>query len=359
MKKKQLIIGLVITLALVAVVIWAHNHIRFDWKTFREQIAQADWRLILTAIGCIYFAYILRAFRWALFLKPAKKVSPWSILGTQVIGFTAVALLGRAADLVRPYLVSRKVKLPIGSQMAVYVVERMFDAGSMALIFSLVLLLAPDRSSLPKPELLMKVAKTGILGTFALAAFTVIVRVSGGVVAGIAERLLRPISQKVAESVGEKVRTFRDGLNTLSTPLDVLMAGGLSLFMWVLIVAAYVLTMRAFVASPQLAHISLAQSMVIEAASMVASGFQLPIIGWFTQIGIVSAAMQTLFAVAWEPALGCSAMLLIVSFICIIPVGLIWAQFENVSLRKIAEESEHAGEEVHAAHHVTAEAAKE
>jgi hypothetical protein len=104
---------------------------------------------------------------------------------------------------------------------------------------------------------------------------------------------------------------------------------------------------------------SLAQCMVIEAASMVASGVQLPVIGWFTQIGIVSAAMQNLFAVAWEPALGCSAMLLIVSFICIIPIGLIWAQFENVSLRKIAEESEHAGEEVHAAHHVAAEAAKE
>lgn len=345
MKKKQLILGLIVTSIFIALIVWAYHHIHFDGKTFREQITQADWRLFLAAIGCIYLAYIFRAYRWALLLKPVKKVSPWTILGTQVIGFTAVALLGRAADLVRPYLVARRVKLPIGSQMAVYVVERMFDFGSMALIFSTVLLFAPNRADLPHPELLKKVATSGLLGTFALAVFTVVVRLSGGIVAGLAERLLTPLSSKFAHSVGEKIRTFRDGLNTLATPLDVVLATANSLLMWILIVSAYFLIMRAFVVSPQLAHITLSQGMVIEATSMVASGFQLPVIGWFTQIGIVSAAMRTFFGVAWEPALGCGAMLLIITFLSVIPVGLIWAQFENVSLRKITEESEHAGEE--------------
>jgi hypothetical protein len=37
---------------------------------------------------------------------------------------------------VRPYLVAKKTGLPLSSQMAVYIVERLFDAGSMALIFS-------------------------------------------------------------------------------------------------------------------------------------------------------------------------------------------------------------------------------
>jgi hypothetical protein len=39
-------------------------------------------------------------------------------------------------------------------------------------------------------------------------------------------------------------------------------------------------------------------------------------------------------------------MLLIVTFLGIVPVGLIWAQFEHVSLRRVAVESEHAGEVV-------------
>jgi hypothetical protein len=42
-------------------------------------------------------------------------------------------------------------------------------------------------------------------------------------------------------------------------------------------------------------------------------------------------------------------MLLLVTFLGIIPVGLIWAQFEHVSLRKVTVESEHAEEDLEAA----------
>jgi hypothetical protein len=55
--------------------------------------------------GCIYVCYVFRAVRWALLLRHIKKVPLFSLLGTQVIGFTAVALIGRIADPVRPYLV--------------------------------------------------------------------------------------------------------------------------------------------------------------------------------------------------------------------------------------------------------------
>jgi endonuclease/exonuclease/phosphatase (EEP) superfamily protein YafD len=84
--------------------------------------------------------------------------------------------------------------------------------------------------------------------------------------------------------------------------------------------------------------------MVLMASSLLASGFQLPVLGWFTQIGLIAAAMTSFFAVAPEPATACSATLLVVTFLSIIPIGLIWAQFEHVSLRKISAESEHAGE---------------
>ena len=72
---------------------------------------------------------------------------------------------------------------------------------------------------------------------------------------------------------------------------------------------------------------------------------QLPVLGWFTQIGLTTAAMEAFFHVHPEPALGCGAVLLLVTFMSVIPLGLIWARFEHVSLKKVAEESEHAGEE--------------
>jgi hypothetical protein len=146
--------------------------------------------------------------------------------------------------------------------------------------------------------------------------------------------------------VGEKIRAFRAGLDTLRTFSDLGIALGLSLGMWGLISLAYLETCTAFVASPQLAGLTLAKCMLLMASSMVASGFQLPIIGWFTQIGIVAAAFSGFFGVAPEPATACAATLLGVTFLSIVPVGLIWARFEHVSLRKVAVESEHAKEPV-------------
>jgi hypothetical protein len=72
------------------------------------------------------------------------------------------------------------------------------------------------------------------------------------------------------------------------------------------------------------------------------------VLGWFTQIGLVAAALTGFFGVAAELATACSATLLLVSFLGIVPVGLVWAQFEHVSLRKVAAESEQAEDEIEA-----------
>ena len=344
MKKSHLIVGLVVLVALIALVVWGHGRIHFDFAVFRSQLALADWRKIGIAVGCIYLGYIFRSVRWALLVRHNKKVSPLSLLGTQVIGFTAVALIGRVADPVRPYLVAKKTQLPLSSQIAVYVVERMFDFGSMALIFSLVLLTTHE--ALPHPELLLKVAKGGLLATLALAAFTIGVRLAGGAVASFMEKSLGILSSRLGTAVGEKIRTFRVGLDTMRSWADFGGATLLSLGMWIVITVAYLETTRAFVASPQLAAMTLSNCMLLMATSMAASAFQLPILGWFTQIGLIAAAMSGFFSVLPEPATACSATLLLVTFLSIIPVGLVWAQFEHVSLRKITAESEHAGEKI-------------
>jgi uncharacterized protein (TIRG00374 family) len=306
-------------------------------------LALADWRKIGIAFACIYVCYVFRSVRWAMLLRHNKKVGLLSLLGTQVIGFTAVALIGRIADPVRPYLVSKKTGLPISNQIAVYIVERLFDGGAMALIFCSVILLAPA-GALPHPEIIKKVSYGALATTLAGALFLVVVRLSGGIVASFFERAFGILSKGFGRAAGEKIRTFRTGLDTLRSFSDFAIASSLSLGMWVLISLAYLEITTAFVASPQLAQLTLAKCMLLMASSMAASGFQLPIIGWFTQIGVVAAAMSGFFGVAPEPATACSATLLAVTFLGIIPVGLIWARIEHVSLRKVAAESEHAEE---------------
>ncbi len=322
-----------------------HTRVHFQWNVFRDELQHVDWRRIAIGIALVGFCYWLRAARWAVLVKPQKKVTSFSLLGSQVIGFTAVALFGRLADLVRPYLVAKRTSLPITSQIAVYTVERMFDLGAMAMIFSGALLLAPDRATLPHHEALQHAALGGLAVTVALAIFAISVRASGRAVAGLAEKGLGSFSPALGHSVGAKIHAFRDGLDSIATLADFFRSLGLSLVMWGLITAAYLETTRAFVLSPELSAMTLARCMVLMAASMVGSVVQLPVLGWFTQIGVTTGVMQKVFHVQFEPALACGTMLLIVTFMCVIPVGLIWARIEHVSLKKVSEQSEQLGHE--------------
>ena len=349
MRNNRWILWLVAAIAVAALVVWVRGKIHFDWGVFLQQLKLADWADIGIGVALIWLGYAIRSVRWALFLKPVRKVSPFSLVGTQVIGFTGVALLGRPADFVRPYLVAKRVRLTLSSQIAVYVVERMFDAGAMALMFSIALITAPHDASLPHPELLRKIAFSGLAGTAVLAALAVMVRISGKAVASAAEKAFGVLSHRLGKSIAAKIHAFRDGLDMLASLKDVALALVYSLFMWAAITGAYLMTTRAFVNSPPLAGMTLARCMVLMAASMLVSAVQLPVIGWFTQIAAVAATMQSFFAVRWEPALGCAAMLLVVTFLSVIPLGLIWSRIEHVSLRKVSEESEHASEEALAA----------
>ena len=347
MKKNHLILGLVVLVALAALVFWGRDRIHFDFGVFRSQITLVDWRRIAIAIGCIYLGYCFRAVRWAWLLKPNKKVPLLSLLGTQVIGFTAVALLGRVADPVRPYLVTKKTGLPLSSQFAVYIVERLFDLGSTALIFSSVILFTAwfgQPGALPHPEIVKKAGYWGMALTLAGAVFLIAVRLAGGMVATFLERTFGIVSKKLGAAVGDKVRSFRAGLDTMHTFGDFGAVVGLSLGMWMIIALAYLETTRAFVASPQLGGMTLPKCMLLLAFSGASSVFQLPVLGWFTQIGFVAAAMVSFYGAAPEASTACAALLLVVTFLSIIPVGLIWAQFEHVSFRKIAVESEQAGD---------------
>jgi glycosyltransferase 2 family protein len=339
-KKHPWIMYLVGAILLGALGWVVHTRVHFQWSVFRDQLQHVDWWRITFGVAMILFCYWLRAARWAVLVKPQKKVTSFALLGSQVIGFTAVALFGRLAELVRLYLVARRTGLPLTSQMAVYTVERMFDLGAMALIFSGALLLAPDRATLPYHEALQHAALGGVAVAFALALFAITVRASGRAVANLAEKGLSRISPGFGHSVGVKIHAFRDGLDSIATLGDFFLSLGLSLVMWGFITGAYLETTRAFVLSPELSMMTLARCMVLMAASMVGSVVQLPVLGWFTQIGVTTGVMQKVFHVQFEPALACGTMLLIVTFMCVIPVGLIWARIEHVSLKKVSEQSE-------------------
>src|ERR1039457_2881978 len=161
MKSRKAIVWTAAILILALVVYTNRGRIHFDWAMFWLQLRRISWIHIAAGIALIYSTYWLRAMRWSVFLSATKKVSPFTLVGPQFIGFTAVALFGRLADVIRPALVAKRVQLPISSQVAVYTIERMFDLGAAAIIFSSALLFAPR--DLPHHEIFIHT------GVFSLA----------------------------------------------------------------------------------------------------------------------------------------------------------------------------------------------
>jgi uncharacterized membrane protein YbhN (UPF0104 family) len=343
MKKRDGIVWFLLVVVMVLVVVFFRDKIHFDWRMFWQQLKHANLWHIGAGIALIYTTYFLRATRWSVFVAPTKKVSAGTLLGPQFIGFTAVALFGRLADLTRPYLVARRIALPLSSQVAVYTIERMFDLGAAAIIFSIALAFTPK--GMPHHEVFVKTGLLSLGATLAIAAFAVVVRVAGGAVAGFARLTLGRLSKPVAESIATKIEGFRDGLNALSSLRDFGVVLLLSLAMWGLIGEAYVQTAHAFVDTPELAGLTFSRTMLLMAASLGGSLLQLPIIGWFTQIAVTAGTMHKLYGAPIEAATACGAMLLVVTFLCIIPTGLVYARLEHVSLKRVAEESEAAAAE--------------
>jgi uncharacterized membrane protein YbhN (UPF0104 family) len=342
MKSRKAIVWLAVLLVLALIVYTHRDRVHFDWAMFWQQLRHISWAHIAAGIALIYSTFFLRSLRWSVFLSATKKVSPFTLVGPQFIGFAAVALFGRLADVIRPGLVAKRIQLPISTQIAVYTIERMFDLGAAAIIFSGALLFAPR--DLPHHEIFVRTGLVSLAGTAFLAIFAVTIRVAGGAVASTAHAILHPLSAPIADSVADKIRGFRDGLNAISSAQDFLITALISLAMWALIGFAYVQTLHAFVSTPELATISFSRTMLLMGASIGGSLLQLPIIGWFTQIAVTAAAMHAFYNAPIEAATACGALLLIVTFLSIIPAGLIAARINHVSLRNAAAEAESAGE---------------
>lgn len=315
-----------------------HTRVHFDWPTLFSQLRNASPAHLLAGIALIYLGHVLRATRWSVFLAPTKPVSPLALVGSQFVGFTAVALFGRLADLTRPILIARRVHLPVSSQIAVYTVERMFDLGAAATLFSAALIFTPR--SMPHHDVFLKAGPFSLAVTAAAALFAFLIRRSGPVIAARTRILVSRLSPALADSLAAKILEFRDGLDTIRSPREFLAVLTLSLVMWIMIGLAYMQTTHAFPQTPELAHLSFSSTMLLMAASIGGSLLQLPILGWFTQIAVQATALHTFFGAPLEAATACGGALLFVTFLSVIPAGLLFARLEGISLAQAAHSSE-------------------
>ena len=349
MDKKRIVVSAVVFLILAILVYLQYRHWQsFDWGTFWTQTHRINKFQVVYAVALIYIAYALRAVRWKIFLEPVRpQATIVSLVSPTLIGFAGLALLGRAGEFIRPYLIARRQDLPFSSQLAVWAVERIFDIGAFTLLMVLAIFLPSALPSIPHPEYYVRFREAGFvliaLVVVMTAGAVVIARYGEAIAQWVEERFGHLSSSRHAASLGhrlaQRVREFRLGLNTIRGPVSLLWLTLVSVGMWYIIALAYKAVTHSY--GMDALDIPLAQILILMGSSMVGSMLQLPAVGGGSQMATI-ATLSSVFDVPPEMAASCGILLWLVTFAAVIPAGLFLAHLERLSLRKLSEESHRA-----------------
>jgi uncharacterized protein (TIRG00374 family) len=342
MNKKRYVVYAVVFLVLaVLVYLQFRTWQNFDWARFRETRPQ-KWMHVLHGIALIYLAYVVRAIRWKIFLRPVRpQASSFSMVAPTIIGFTGLALLGRPGELIRPYLIARRQNLTFSSQLAVWAVERIFDIGAFTMLLVSAIFVSAGPRSLPFYNRFREGGFLLIALVAAISLAAAAVHWKGEAIADWIERRFSHLAANLGHKIATRVREFRSGLNTIHNPLSLLALIGLSLVMWFMIIMAYQEVAHSY--GVAILDIRRSQVLVLMGASMIGSMVQLPGIGGGSQLATI-AALQHIFDVPPELAASCGIMLWLVTFVAVVPVGLFLSHHERLSLRKLSAETAQAEE---------------
>jgi glycosyltransferase 2 family protein len=354
-KHRILVYGLLLAALAVLVYLQFRHWRTFDWGRFIQNTRDVSWLHVALGILFIYIAYPLRALRWRIFLRPSgQNVSIAGLTSATVVGFTGLVLLGRPGELSRPYLIARRANLSFSSQLAVWTVERIFDLAAFTILMVIAIFLPTDlrvfAADRPAYAHWLRVAgyflSALVLGLFSVAA---LIRSKGPAIADwVGERSGHRV-ETLGLRIALRIREFAEGLDTIHSPVAAIQIAAISVLMWWFIALSYHEVAYAYGAPMQ--EMSVTRVLLLLGSSMVGSMVQLPGVGGGSQLATIEV-LDKVFRVPREIAVSCGILLWLVSFVAIVPIGLLLAHRERLSLRAVVEESEKAeiSEELSAKH---------
>lgn len=222
-----------------------------DWAQVRTAVSQSDWRLLATAATIVCAAYMIRACRWRALLAPLTPASIRELFVATTVGFTAVFLVGRMGEVVRPVVLPmRDRRVRPGAAFVTIMVERIYDSMTVLLLFALNLLWF----RLPANSVaeLSRVRATGaVLVVTALVGLGCLVwfrRSSDSIVSWIDARLtrLRIIPARLKKALISLLQQLAVALSVLANRRDLAVTAGWSLLLWLSVSVANLLVFRAF-----------------------------------------------------------------------------------------------------------------
>ena len=222
-----------------------------DWVEVRRSVSDADPYLLAAAVLVISSVYFFRAFRWGALLKPLSAARFPDLFAATTIGFSAVFLLGRAGEVVRPVALSmRDPRVRPSASLVTILVERIYDMTAVALMFAINLIWFKPPSTLGVSFDRVRMAGLVLFGATVIGiAFLTWFRSKSELVIRLVEGLfarLRFIPQRLTKLVLSILQQLAQALRVLVNLTELLETIGWTALLWFAIAAANLLVMRAF-----------------------------------------------------------------------------------------------------------------
>ena len=306
----------------------------FDWHLVLDSLAHMRVAWLLAAVLAIFATYVGRALRWALFLRPLKETPSFAnLLSSTIIGYTAITILGRPGEFVRPYLIASKEHLPVASQLAAWVLERIFDL-LMALVILGFALTRVHASGVAVGPTLAWILATGgrvvvVAGGILIVLVLFLRHFAEPARRGLI-RVLRFLPETQFLQMEKLVTAFVQGVESTRSDATLLLVLLYSIAEWLLIWACYWCLAAAF------RDLSLTYVDVLILMGLVNFGtiVQIPGIGGGVQL-VAILVLTELFRVRVEVATAFAVMLWIFTFVIIVPVGLILTLKEGLDWKRL------------------------
>lgn len=308
----------------------------FHWSVFVATLAHLNWAWLLAGVAVALATYYGRALRWAVLLKPLQpQPNRWHLFSATVVGFTAVTLLGRAGEFVRPYLISVRERVPFSSQIAAWVLERIYDLLMALAIFGYALSRVQNlKGAGPVLSWVFEIGGWAVCGLSAacLIALAMIRRYSDA----MSRRLMDALgflSDYHLDRASRFLKALVQGAESLQSTKSILLLILYTILEWGLIAVCYYCVAGAYGAE---VHLTFSDVLVFLGFASFGAAVQIPGIGGGVQV--VSVLILTkIFGLSVELATSMAVLLWLVSFVSVVPFGLALALQEGLSWGKLKE----------------------
>jgi uncharacterized protein (TIRG00374 family) len=235
---------------LAAALLWWFGR-NLDWREVRHAVGTADPLLLAAAVVIICLAYLFRAFRWGALLKPLGAARLADLFTATTIGFSAVFLLGRAGEVVRPVVLPmRDPRVRPSAALVTILIERIYDFFAVALMFAVNLIWFTPPAALEVSFSRVRTVGFALLGGIVIGiVFLIWFRKNSVMLLDALKRLFarwRFIPRRVAGLVIGILEQLSSALRVLVNAAELAETVGWTVLVWLGIASANLLVLRAF-----------------------------------------------------------------------------------------------------------------